>query len=407
MRYVYFQATAGLSGDMILASLLDLGVPAALFKRRMAALKLPVRIEVKDVRRGALRGLKVDVEVRRHAHGRTWDDVTAFIRKIPFPAPVGDKALAVFKRLFEAEAKVHGRPFRKTHLHEAGADDALVDIIGICFLLEELDIRAIYCSPLNVGSGWVKTSHGVLPVPPPAVAELLKNAPVYSAHAFAELVTPTGAAIVSTLAEAFLLFPELVYDRIGYGAGGRDLPELPNILRAYAGDLARFRPQKQVYIVEATVDDATPQVLAYFLDEALRLGALDATLSPIVMKKNRLGTKLTLLAPLDKIERLIAAVFKETTTIGVRYFPVERRALEREFRKVRVSGGEVGIKISRLDGKPVNIQPEYADCVKAAKAGGRPLKDVMRAALRAYEQTQGRKVESSGQAAKKRQKRIN
>ena len=407
MRYVYFQATAGLSGDMILASLLDLGVPAALFKRRMAALKLPVRIEVKDVRRGALRGLKVDVEVRRYAHGRTWDDVTAFIRKIPFPAPVGDKALAVFKRLFEAEAKVHGRPFRKTHLHEAGADDALVDIIGTCFLLEELDIRAIYCSPLNVGSGWVKTSHGVLPVPPPAVAELLKNAPVYSAHAFAELVTPTGAAIVSTLAEAFLLFPELVYDRIGYGAGGRDLPELPNILRAYAGDLARFRPQKQVYIVEATVDDATPQVLAYFLDEALRLGALDATLSPIVMKKNRLGTKLTLLAPLDKIERLIAAVFKETTTIGVRYFPVERRALEREFRKVRVSGGEVGIKISRLDGKSVNVQPEYADCVKAAKAGGRPLKDVMRAALRAYEQTQGRKVESSGQAAKNRQKRIN
>ncbi len=391
MRYVYFQATAGLSGDMILASLLDLGVPPALFKRRMAALKLPVRIEAKDVRRGALRGLKVDVEVRRRAHGRTWDDVASFIRKIPFSAAIRDNALSIFKRLFEAEAKVHGGPFRKIHLHEAGADDALIDIIGTCVLLEELDIRAIYCSPLNVGSGWVKTSHGVLPVPPPAVAELLKNAPVYSAHAAEELVTPTGAAIVSTLARAYLPFPELVYDRIGYGAGGRDLRELPNILRAYAGDLARFQPRKQIYLVEATVDDATPQLLAHFLDEALRLGALDATLSPVVMKKNRLGTKLTLLAPLDKIDCLIDAVFRETTTIGVRYFPVERRVLEREFHQVRVSGGEIGIKVSRLEGKPVNVQPEYADCVKAAKASGLPLKDVIRAALGAYEQAQGKK----------------
>jgi len=385
MRYVYLQATAGLSGDMILAALLDLGVPAASFKRRMAALKLPVRIGIREVRRGTLRGLKVDVEVRRDSQGRTWDDVSALLRKAPLSALVRDKALSVFKRLFEAEAGVHGRPFRKTHLHEAGADDALVDIVGVCFLLEELEVGALYCSPLNVGSGWVETSHGVLPVPPPAVAELLKDAPVYSAHACAELVTPTGAAIVSTLAEAFLPFPELVYDRIGYGAGGRDLPEIPNILRAYAGDLARFKPQKQVYVVEATVDDSTPQVLAYFLEEALRRGALDASLSPVVMKKNRLGTKLTLLAPLEKMDDLIEAVFKETTTIGVRFFPVERRVLEREFSRVRAGGAEIAVKVSRLEGRPVSVQPEYADCVKAAKASGRPLKDVIREALRAYE----------------------
>ena len=384
MRYVYFQATAGLSGDMILAALLDLGVPAAAFKRRMAALKLPVRIGVRDVRRGALRGLKVDVEVRRHGHGRTWDDVAALIRKAPLSAAVRDKSLAVFKRLFEAEAKVHGHPFRKTHLHEAGADDALVDIVGACALLEELQVGAVYCSPLNVGSGWVETAHGVLPVPPPAVAELLKDAPVYAAHAAAELVTPTGAAIVSTLADAFLPFPELVYDRIGYGAGGRDLPELPNILRAYAGDRTRFKPQKQVYVVEATLDDASPQVLGYFLDEALRRGALDAALSPVVMKKNRLGTKLTVLAPADKLEELIAAVFKETTTIGVRFFPVERRVLERAFDRVKVGGAEIAVKVARLEGRPVSVTPEYADCVKAAKASGRPLKDIMREALAAY-----------------------
>ncbi|MBN2207277.1 MAG: nickel pincer cofactor biosynthesis protein LarC [Candidatus Aminicenantes bacterium] len=385
MRYVYLQATAGLSGDMILAALLDLGVPPATFRRRLAALKLPVRIGIRDVRRGGLRGLKVDVEVRRHGHGRTWDDVSSLIRGARLSPAVRDGSLAVFKRLFEAEAKVHGRAFRKTHLHEAGADDALVDIVGACLLLEELEVGALYCSPLNVGSGWVETSHGVLPVPPPAVAELLKDAPVYSAHASAELVTPTGAAVVTSLAKAFLPFPELVYDRIGYGAGGRELPELANILRAYAGDLSRFKPRKQVYVVEAALDDANPQLLAYFLEEALRRGALDANLSPVVMKKNRLGTKLTLIVPADKLEDLIAAVFKETTTIGVRYFPVERRVLERDVGRVRTGGAEIAVKVSRLEGRPVSVQPEYDDCAKAARAAGRPLKDVMRDALKAYE----------------------
>lgn len=385
MRYVYFQATAGLSGDMILAALLDLGVPAAAFKRRLAALKLPVRISVRDVLRGGMRGLKVDVAVRRHSHGRTWADISALIRAAKLPASVRDGSLAVFKRLFEAEAKVHGRPVRKTHLHEAGADDALVDIVGACLLIEELEVGALYCSPLNVGSGWVETSHGVLPVPPPAVGELLKDAPVYSAHASTELVTPTGAALVSTLAKAFLPFPELVYDRIGYGAGGREVPELANILRAYAGDLSRFKPRKQVHVVEATIDDSSPQLLAYVLDEALRRGALDASLSPVVMKKGRLGTKLTLLAPADRLEDLIAAVFRETTTIGVRLFPVERRVLDRDLDRVRVGSAEVAVKVSRLEGRPVTVQPEYADCARAAQAAGRPLRDVMRDALKAYE----------------------
>ena len=334
-----------------------------------------------------MRGLKVDVAVRRHSHGRTWADISALIRAAKLPSSVRDGSLAVFKRLFEAEAKVHGRPVRKTHLHEAGADDALVDIVGACLLIEELEVGALYCSPLNVGSGWVETSHGVLPVPPPAVGELLKDAPVYSAHASTELVTPTGAALVSTLAKAFLPFPELVYDRIGYGAGGREVPELANILRAYAGDLSRFKPRKQVHVVEATIDDSSPQLLAYVLDEALRRGALDASLSPVVMKKGRLGTKLTLLAPADRLEDLIAAVFRETTTIGVRLFPVERRVLDRDLDRVRVGSAEVAVKVSRLEGRPVTVQPEYADCARAAQAAGRPLRDVMRDALKAYERS--------------------
>jgi pyridinium-3,5-bisthiocarboxylic acid mononucleotide nickel chelatase len=385
MTYIYFDAKSGLSGDMILGALLDLGVPRAEFKARIAELKLPVRVTIKDVKRSHLRGLKVDVHVQGHgSHARTWKDISSFIKKTPFLRSVKERGLAVFENLFKAEAKVHGEPFDRVHLHEAGADDALADVLGSVWLLDRLGVGPVLCSPLNVGSGWVKTSHGVLPVPPPAVAELLKNVPVYSAHADAELVTPTGAAIVKTLVTKFVSFPELVYDRIGYGAGGRDLPGLPNILRAFLGDAAKFDPAKQVYLIEATVDDSTPQVLAAFLDRALELGALDVHLTPVVMKKNRLATKLTLLAALDKIDRLIDAVFRETSSIGVRYFPVERRALDRTVDKVRLLGETVGIKVATLGDETVHAQPEYDDCRALARKTGRPLKDIIRRALEAY-----------------------
>jgi hypothetical protein len=385
MKYVYFDASSGLSGDMILGSLLDLGADPALFKKAMARLKLPVRIEVHEVERSHLRGLKVDVIVeRKKPVTRTWADVERIIGRSPFSPGVKADARKVFKRLFEAEARVHGRPFRSAHLHEAGADDAIVDVLGFCWLTEALCIGAFYCSPLNVGEGFVRTSHGLLPVPPPAVAELLKNIPVYSAGAKEELVTPTGAAVVSTLVREFLPFPEITYGRIGCGAGSRDLPGLPNILRAFYGNIGDFEPRKKVFVIEATIDDSTPQLLAHFLELALKRGALDAFLTPVVMKKNRLATKLTLLAEVDKIDDLIEAVFRETSSIGVRFFPVERRVLERESRKVRVRGEEIGIKVSRLGGEAVNVQPEYTDCLKASERTSLPLKEVTRLALREY-----------------------
>ena len=385
MKYVYFDASSGLSGDMILGSLLDLGADPALFKKAMARLKLPVRIEVHEVERSHLRGLKVDVIVeRKKPVTRTWADVEGIIGRSPFSPSVKADARKVFKRLFQAEARVHGRPFRSAHLHEAGADDALVDVLGFCWLTEALGIGAFYCSPLNVGEGFVRTSHGLLPVPPPAVAELLKNIPVYSAGAQEELVTPTGAAVVSTLVREFLPFPEITYGRIGCGAGSRDLPGLPNILRAFYGNIGDFEPRKKVFVIEATIDDSTPQLLAHFLELALKRGALDAFLTPVVMKKNRLATKLTLLAEVDKIDDLIEAVFRETSSIGVRFFPVERRVLERESRKVRVRGEEIGIKVSRLGGEAVNVQPEYTDCLKASERTSLPLKEISRLALREY-----------------------
>ena len=385
MKYIFFDAKTGLSGDMILGALLDLGIKPALFRSKMAGLKLPVRIEIKDTERSHFRGLKVDVRVKDNgSHARQWKDIASLIKKSNFSPAVKDCALAIFKNLFEAEAKVHGCRFEDTHLHEAGADDALIDVIGCAWLAEELAVGEFYCSPLNVGEGWVKTSHGVLPVPPPAVAELLKGIPVYAAHAKAELVTPTGAAIVKTLVKKFISFPELTYDKIGYGAGSREIHGLPNILRVFYGDAARFSPDKQVYLIEATIDDSNPQVLASFMDRAFELGALDVTFSPVVMKKNRLGTKLTLMAALDRIDALITAVFKETSSIGVRYHPVERRALERTIETVRLFGVPVGIKISTLDGEPVNVQPEFSDCLTVARKKGLPVKDVLRLALKEF-----------------------
>jgi len=385
MKFVHFDGSSGLSGDMILGALIDLGVPPALFKDRMAGLRLPVEIAVRTVRRNGFRALKADVRVRKgKAVERTFADVERVIVKSRFAAAVKDRSLAVFRRLFEAEARVHGRRFRAAHLHEAGADDALVDIVGASFLLEELRIGTVSCSPLNVGSGWVKTAHGVLPVPPPAVAEILKGAPIYAAHAETELVTPTGAAIVATLAARFTKAPELEYERIGCGAGTRELPVIPNVLRAFYGDARAFDGETRVFTVEADIDDASPQLLAHFLERALEEGALDATLSPTVMKKNRLGTRLTLLAPVDRMDALIEAVFRETPSIGVRYHPVERRVLARRTHVVRVGGHPVGIKVASLGGRTVNVQPEYEDCLKASRKARRPLKEISHRAVCAY-----------------------
>ncbi len=386
MRYVFFDASSGISGDMCLGALLDLGVDPALFKERMAGLRLPVEIAVRRVRRGGFAALKVDVEVRRGARvERDFGDIERIVLKSRFKPAVKDRALAVFRRLFEAEAKVHGRRFAATHLHEAGADDALADIVGTAFLLEELGVSDVYCSPLNVGSGWVETSHGRLAVPPPAVAELLRKAPVYAARVESELVTPTGAAIVAALAKRFTKLPELVYEKIGRGAGAREFTEIPNILRVYYGDAAAFDAEKSVFVVEAAIDDATPQLLAHFLERAFELGALDATLSPVVMKKNRLGTKLSLLVESARLDALAEAVFRETTSIGVRYFPVGRRVLERERRAVRVGGATVGLKVAKLGGRAVNVQPEYGDLVEAARRTGAPLKEIARRAAGGFD----------------------
>jgi uncharacterized protein (DUF111 family) len=226
------------------------------------------------------------------------------------------------------------------------------------------------------------------------VAELLKNVPVYSEHVKEELVTPTGAAIVSTLAHKFIPFPEISYERIGCGAGKRTFHDFPNILRAFYGNEKEFKADKRVYLIEANIDDSTPQVLASFFDRAFALGALDVFLTPVTMKKNRLATKLTVLTEIDRIEALISAVFRETSSIGLRYYPVQRRVLERTIKKIRLLGEEVTIKISFIERKIVNVQPEYADCLKLAKKSDRPLKEIIQLAVKEFHNTNKNKKES-------------
>ena len=385
MKYIYFDASAGLSGDMILGALLDLGVSSSLFREKMAELKLPVEIQLKETKRATLRGLKVDVLVKaKKTVERRRSDIEDIIKRSGFSSSVKKNASAIFKKLFEAEARVHGHSINEAHLHEAGADDAIVDIVGCCFLAETLEISEFYCSPLNLGQGWVKSSHGRLPVPAPAVAELLKGIPVYSAWIKQELVTPTGAAIVSTLVKKFIPLPELSYEKIGCGAGTRNFRDLPNILRAFYGNKKEFKAEKKVYIIEANIDDSNPQILATFFDTAFKLGAQDVFLTPVLMKKGRLASKLTVMAEIDMIDTLISAVFKETSSIGVRYFPVERRVLERKIEKVGILGEEVAIKISYQEGKEVNIQPEFSDCLNLAKKSDLSVKEIMQLVLKEF-----------------------
>lgn len=399
MKFIYFDASSGLSGDMVLGALLDLGVSPALFREKMASLDLPVKIDIKETKRAGLRGLKVDVKVQGSSasRGRRWEDIKVLIAKSDFPGAVKEKAQAIFKNLFAAEARVHGKKFGATHLHEAAADDAIIDVFGSCYLAEVLDVGSVYCSPLNVGRGWARGSHGLLPVPPPAVAEILKQAPVYSAWAEEELVTPTGAAIVATWTEKYVPFPEMAYEKIGCGAGSRDFADFPNILRAFYGEEKKFRNSRAVYQVEANLDDANPQLLARFVERGLKLGALDVFLTPVVMKKGRLGTKLTLLADAGKIDALVEAVFRETSSIGLRLFPVERRVLHRNTKRVKVLGENIGIKIAVLGGAEVNAQPEFSDCLAAAEKKKLPVKVITQMALAEYSMKKQRKKAEKSQ----------
>ena len=392
MKQAYLDCFSGISGDMFVGALLDVGLP---LERLFADLKkIPLGFyEFKRTRalRGHLVGTRVEIRVPGKQPSRKLRDIEALIRDSELSAGVKERALKVFSRLAEAEGKLHNMPPEQVHFHEVGAVDAILDIVGTCIGLEFLEISHLTCSPLNVGSGCVVAAHGSLPVPAPASLELLKDLPIYSSGVDGELVTPTGAALISTLATGFGPIPPMRVERIGYGAGAREIPGHPNLARLLLGESAepvRVRDgapgDEVVSIIEANVDDMSPQLYGYFIDQALAAGALDVTCTPIQMKKDRPGILLSVLCTPEKGDALAQMLFEQTTTIGVRIYEARRQILERELVSIQTAYGTVKVKVARRDGKVLNVAPEYEDCQRLASEKGVPLKQVMIAAQASY-----------------------
>ena len=392
---------------MLVGAMLDSGLDFELL--RSALLKLGVEgyeLSLRRVDRSGISAAKFDVHLtgethshehhhnhehshghRRQSHHRSLSEIKGIISSSNLSELVKQRAQAIFQRIGEAEAKIHNVPIETVHFHEVGAIDSIVDIVGACVAFDALKIERIISSPLHVGSGTFQCAHGTYPVPGPATAELLKGVPIYSKDAEGELVTPTGAAIISTLAEGYGPMPMMKIEKIGYGAGTRDYPKFPNALRAIIGELEEDadRTPGAVTIIEANIDDLNAQVFGYLMEKALSAGALDIFYTPVQMKKNRPGVLLTLLCNPPDRERMCDLIFRETTTLGVRYRNEQREILTREFVTVETEYGPIGVKVSRArDGRVMNASPEFEDCRVAAEKSGVGLRDAQTAALKAY-----------------------
>lgn len=338
-----------------------------------------------------------DEEHSHHHHHpqdyRSLSTIKQLIANSTLSAPVKARATEIFQRIGEAESKIHGIPIETVHFHEVGAIDSIVDIAGACIGLEALRIERIVSSPLHVGSGTFKCAHGIYPVPGPATTEILKGAPIYSKEIEGELVTPTGAAIIATLASGYGNLPAMKVERIGYGAGTRVYPKFPNVLRAIIGeieDASADNTPTTVTIIEANIDDLNAQVFGYLMEKALEAGALDVFYTPVQMKKNRPGVLITLLCKPEDRARLTELIFRETTTLGVRYRDERREVLRREHIMVETAVGKIKIKIARAqDGRIVNYAPEFEDCRAAAEKYQLPIREAQMAALQAYAKLTG------------------
>jgi pyridinium-3,5-bisthiocarboxylic acid mononucleotide nickel chelatase len=388
MKVLYFDCFSGAAGDMVLGGLIDAGVPLEEVRRALGSLAIEPDVVWTDrVVRAGVTATKFCVKGedggdRPHAH-RHLKGVYKLIDGSALSDDGKTRAKALFERLGQAEAAIHGTTMEKVHLHEVGALDSIIDIVGSVFALEWMGADEIVSSPLNVGSGTVKAAHGLYPVPAPATVRLLEGVPVYAGEQKAELVTPTGALLVSSYAKSYGPMPPMTIRKVGYGAGTRDFGDTPNVLRVLVGE-ADKTAFTTVVVIECEIDDMNPQIFGVLMDRLLAEGALDVFYTAVQMKKNRPGTLLTIIAPPDRRERLTALVFSETTSIGLRYREMTRECLEREAVTVDTSLGPVRMKVARRAGEVVNVSPEFDDCARLAREHGAPLKDVQAAALKAY-----------------------
>jgi len=404
---LHVDGAAGIAGDMALGALVDLGVPVERLRDGLRA--LPVEgwtLEVERVVKGGLAATRARVRVHGeeehphhhehhhaphghdHGHGRTWPEIARLIESSSLPQRVRERSLAAYRRVCEAEAKLHGVALADVHLHELGAVDALVDICGASLGLDLLGSPTVSASPPDLGGGTVRTEHGLLPVPAPATLEILRGYETRTSGLQLELTTPTGAALLSTWTTSFGPAPSMRTQAVGYGAGTRDLADRPNVVRFTLGEPLEASSgietsAQDLLVVEADIDDADPQLLAAFCERARELGARDAMLQPLLMKKGRPGTRVTVLAPAARRDAIVEALFRETTTIGCRVHRVERIECEREIVPVATPWGRVRVKVARWAGRVVNRKPEHDDCLALARAASVPLKDVVAAALAA------------------------
>jgi pyridinium-3,5-bisthiocarboxylic acid mononucleotide nickel chelatase len=390
MKAAYFDCFSGISGDMTLGALVDAGCPLDLLRGKLQGLQVPGwEISADKVWKNGMAATHVRVKAADTQTHRSLTTILGILDKSDLEPQVKERAGAIFKKLGEAEATVHDVPLEKIHFHEVGAIDAIVDIVGACIGFQELGFEKFACSPLNVGGGTAKMAHGVLPVPAPATARLLLGKPTYSNGVQKELVTPTGAAIVATLCENFGPQPSMTVSAIGYGAGTTDLETQPNVLRIMVGELAQKSVDGHggtIRVLEANLDDMSPQIFGYLLEKALAAGALDVFATPVQMKKSRLGTLVTILCKPEDETKFQQMLFAETTTLGVRSHLVERRALPREYVKVDTRFGEVRMKVAHTAEGFLHAAPEFDDCRKLAEEKNVPLQEVMEQAMLRYEQ---------------------
>ena len=423
MKVLYFDCFAGAAGDMVLGALIDAGIKLEDVRRALGSLAIsPATVWTERVIRTGISATKFCVRGEHapldhahdhdrehghhhgptnvvHTHGneekhhhvhRSLTDIHRLIDGSALSPAGKDRAKELFTRLGEAEAAIHGTPLAQVHLHEVGALDSIIDIVGTVFAMESIGADRVVASPLNVGSGSVHSAHGVYPVPAPATARLLKSVPIYAGPQKAEMVTPTGALLVTGYAQEFGTVPPMRIAQIGYGAGNRDFPDTPNVLRVLIGESEAAAASHSVVVVEAEIDDMNPQIFGVLMDRLLAQGALDVFYTPIQMKKNRPGTLLTVIAAPDAREALTATIFRETTTIGVRYRDMARECLDRHTVTVATSIGDVRIKVAARNGQILNASPEFEDCVRLAAEHNLPAKNVQALAMKAWLDTENR-----------------
>ena len=384
MKTAYIDCFSGISGDMFLAAMIDAGLDLEYLKKELKKLNLKgYEITAKKTHKNHITATKLSITVKEPQPHRHLKDINSIIDTSALDEDIKTTSKKIFQKLAEAESKIHNKDINSIHFHEVGAVDSILDIVGAIIAQKKLNIKKIYTSPLPLGTGFIKCAHGTIPIPSPATAELLKAIPIYQTSTKGELVTPTGAAIITTITHRFTQMPQMKIEQTGYGAGTRDYDH-PNLLRIFIGTEEEQYEQDTATIIETNIDDMNPEHYSHIIEKLLSAGALDAYLTGIHMKNTRPATKLTVIATQETQNNLADIIFKETTTFGIRTYNVQRKKLKAEKTQINTKYGAVTIKIGRSKDKTITISPEYKDCKKLADANNIPLKEIYDLAKKAY-----------------------